>query len=104
MTKTILENINNSIPENIKLDLTKRIVTRSTNFINFSNELKQMANNNFDIRNYLFKNDEIALYFAGDILAKTLYNFWIKGGKIEEHFIENAQITSYHAGFECLWN
>jgi len=104
MIKTILENINNSIPENVKLDLTKRIVTRSTNFVNFSNELKQMTYNNFDIRNTLFKNNEDILHFSGDILAKTLYSFWIKDGDIENHFADSLNETFYHAGFKLPEN
>lgn len=104
MTMSILENINNSIPENVKIGLKKKITTFSTSFIEFSNNLKNLAHNNYDIRSVLFKNNEDALHFAGDILAKTLYNFWTRGGDLESHFIENAQQTSYHAGFECLWN
>jgi hypothetical protein len=103
MIKHILENINNSIPENIKIDFKKRIATFPVNFIQFSNQLREMSQNNFDIKNTLFKNNEEALYFSGDILAKTFLNFWMKGGDIEAHFIDNAQKTSYHAGFECLW-
>lgn len=104
MIKTILENINNSIPENIKLDFRKRIVTRSTNFIQFSNELRQMAYNNFDIKNTLFKNNEDVLHFSGDILAKTLYSFWINEGDIESHFTNSLHETFYHAGFELPEN
>jgi hypothetical protein len=102
--KEILDNINNSVPDNIKNDIKRRFATWSVNFIQFSNHLKQVAHNNYDIRNILFKNNEEALYFAGDILAKTLYNFWIKGGDLESHFVDNAKQTSYHAEFECLWN
>ena len=50
----------------------------------------------------LFKNNEDALHFSGDILAKTFYNFWIKGGDLEEHFIDIAKETSHYANFEYL--
>ena len=100
----ILENINESIPENIKIDLGRRVATYPTSFIQFSNKLKQIVYNNSEIKKKLFKNNEDALYFSGDILAKTFYNFWIKGGDLEHHFINSAKETSYHAGFECLWS
>jgi len=103
MIKSILEIIDSSIPENIKADLKKRIVTRSTNFIQFSNELKQMSHNNYDIRSILFKNNDEALHHCGDILAKTLLLFWTKGGELENHFIDVANETSFYAEFECLW-
>lgn len=99
----ILENIEKSIPENLKADLKKRIATATPILLQLSNQLKQMASNNYDVRSVLFKNSEDAIYFSGDILAKTLYDFWIKGGKIEDHFIESAQSTSYYSGFTCLW-
>lgn len=102
--RPILENIENSIPENIKINLKKKITTFPVSFLEFSNNLKNLAHHNYDIRSILFKNNDEALYFAGDILAKTLYGFWIKGGDIEEHFIDSAQQASYYAGFECLWN
>jgi hypothetical protein len=104
MAKEILYSINNSIPDNIKNDFKRRFATCPVNFIQFSNNLKQIAYNNYDIRTELFKNNDDALYFAGDILAKTFYNFWIKGGDLEAHFIDSAQQTSYHAGFKCLWS
>lgn len=99
----ILQNIENSITENLKTDLKKRIATSTPILLQLSSQLKHMATNNYDIRSILFKNDEDAIYFSGDILAKTLYNFWIKGGQIEDHFIENAQSTSYYSNFKCLW-
>ena len=52
----------------------------------------------------LFKNNEDALHFSGDILAKAFYNFWIKGGELEEHFIASAKETSDYANFEYFWN
>lgn len=86
------------------MDFKRRFATWPVSFIQFSNHLKQVANNNFDIRSELFKNNDDALYFAGDILAKTFYNFWIKGGELEDHFIDSAKQTSYYAGFEYLWD
>jgi hypothetical protein len=100
--KEILYSINTSIPENIKIDLKKRFATWSINFVQFSNYLKQLAQNNYDIRSVLFKNNEDALYFSGDILAKAFYNFWIKGGDLEEHFIDSAKEISYYANFDYL--
>jgi hypothetical protein len=101
--KDILEKIQSAIPDNIRIDLTKSIATSAPKIVEISKNLKQMAESNYEIRSVLFKNNESAIYFSGDILAKTLHNFWIRGGEIEHHFVENAQITSYSAGFECLW-
>ena len=102
--KEILENIEKSIPEKLKVDMKKRIATAPPFLMELSSQLKNYSINNYDIRNSLFKNNENALYFSGDILAKTLYSFWIKGGDIEQHFIENAQRISYSSQFECLWS
>jgi hypothetical protein len=102
--KDLLLNIDNSIPENVKIDFKRRIATCSIHFVQFSNQLKQMVYNSYDMKNILFKNNDEALHFSGDILAKTFYNFWIKGGDLEHHFINSAKETSYHAGFECLWS
>jgi hypothetical protein len=102
--KEVLQKIESSIPEKVKLDLRKKLVTGSQIIFEMSKHLKEMAENNYEIRNSLFKNNQDALYFSGDILAKALSSFWIKGGEIEEHFVESAQMTSFHARFECLWN
>jgi ubiquinone biosynthesis protein COQ9 len=99
----ILENIEKSIPENLKADLKKRIATATPILLQLSNQLKQMAINNYDVRSVLFKNSEDAIYFSGDILAKTLHDYWIKRDPIKEIFIENAQATAFYAGFECVW-
>lgn len=101
--KDILENIEKSIPEKLKIDLKKRIATAPPLLAEFSNQLKQMAVNNYDVRYKLFKNNNDAIHFSGDILASTLYDFWMQGGEIEYHFVENAQRTSYSSQFECIW-
>jgi hypothetical protein len=102
--KEVLQKIESAIPEKIKLDLRKKLVTGSQITFEMSKHLKEMAENNYEIRNILFKNNQDALYFSGDILAKALSSFWIKGGEVEDHFIESAQMTSFYARFECLWN
>ena len=102
--KEILNNIEKSVPENLKTDLKKRIVTSPQLLTEFSNQLKELSSNNYDIRYKLFNNSPDAVYFSGDILAKSLYDFWIKGGELEHHFIENAQRASYSYQFECLWS
>jgi hypothetical protein len=102
--KEVLQKIEGSIPEKVKLDLRKRPITGSQIFFEMSKHLKEMVENNYEIRNILFKSNEDAIYFSGDILAKALSSFWIKGGEIEEHFVESAQMTSFYARFECLWN
>jgi hypothetical protein len=99
--ENILKNIESSIPENLKIDLKKRISTASPILLQMSSQLKQMASNNYDIRNILFNNDEDAIYFSGDILSKAFYNFWTTGGEIQDHFFENLQIASYIYGFKC---
>jgi hypothetical protein len=101
--KQILENIEVSIPENIKIDMRKKFATNCAFMLEFSINLKQMVEKNLDLKNILFNNNEDALYFSGDILAKTLYYYWIKGGCIEEIFVENAQATAFYAGFKCIW-
>jgi len=99
----ILNKIENSIPENLKLDLKRRLNTSAPLILQLSTNLREMTNNNYEIRNILFSNNNDALYFSGDILATTLYNFWIKGGNIQDHFVERAQAASYTYGFKCLW-
>ena len=101
--KEVLQKIESAIPEKIKLDLRKKLVTGSQIAFEMSKHLKEMTENNYEIRNILFKNNQDAIHFSGDILAKTLCSFWTKGGDLEAHFIDNAQQTSYHARFECLW-
>jgi hypothetical protein len=101
--KEILERIETSIPENVKNTFRKKICTSAINVPEVSKHLKNMVESNYEIRNVLFKNNDDAIYFSGDILSKTFCEFWIKGGKIEDIFIEKAQSTSYSAQFECLW-
>ena len=100
----ILEKIENSIPENVRFNLKRRLVTQSSLIIELASQLKQMSENNYDIISILFKNNDDALYFSGDILAKTLHDFWTKNGSIYDFFMENAKATSYVNGFKCLWN
>ena len=101
--KEILQKIESSIPENLQLDLKRRIVTRAQSFSELSKQFKNITENNYEIRSALFKNNNDAIYFSGDILTKTFYDFWTKGGEIQDHFVENAQIASYVSNFECLW-
>jgi hypothetical protein len=99
--ENILKNIENSIPENIKIDLRKRIATSSPVLLQLADHLKHTVVNSHDMRSLLFNNDDDAIYFSGDILSKTLYNFWIIGGKIQDHFFENLQMSSYTNRFKC---
>ena len=91
------------MPAELKLNLSRCLNTARFDFLNFSNNLKSMVDNHNDIRDQLFLNNESALYYSGDILAKTLHDYWIKGGCIKEIFIENAQAAAFYAGFECIW-
>jgi len=104
MIDEVLNKIESSIPENVKFNLKRRYATAAPSIIELSNQLKQMSENNYEIRSILFKNNDDALYFSGDILAKTLYDFWIKGGSVYESFIENAKIISFINRLKPLWD
>jgi len=103
MDLEILNKINDSIDESVKIDFKRRICTSCTFMYNFSRDLKNLVDSNLDIKSILFKDSEDAIYFSGDILSKTLYHYWITGGSIYEHFIENARSASYSYNFKCLW-
>jgi hypothetical protein len=99
----ILFKIENSISPETKNKLKKHLIINMDTSMDFSNNLKSMVQNYSDLKEILFKNNESAIHFSGDILAKTLRDYWIKGGNIMEIFIENAQATSFYANFECVW-
>jgi hypothetical protein len=98
-----LYKIENSIPIELKHRLKNKLIIDVHSFIELSNNLKQMVQNYQELKEILFKNNEHAIHFSGDILAKTLHDFWIKKGNIEEIFIENAQAASFYGNFECVW-
>lgn len=99
----ILNKIESSILIQAKQNFKKRLTLDIQTFIEFSNNLKSMVENHHEIKDILFKNNKVAIHFSGDILAKTLHDYWIKGGKIENIFIENAQLASFYGNFECVW-
>jgi hypothetical protein len=103
MINEILSKIESSIPAETKQNFKRRLAIDIQTFIELSNNLKSMIQNYQELKDFLFKNNENAIHFSGDILVKTLHEYWIKGGNIEDIFIENAQATSFYADFECIW-
>jgi hypothetical protein len=103
MVKETLLKIEGSIPENSKQAFKKRLILDHVAFIELSNNLKSMVENYRDLKETLFKNSEDAIHFSGDILAKTLHDYWLKGEDIEDIFIENAQAASFYGRFKCIW-
>jgi hypothetical protein len=101
--ENILSNIEKSIPAELRSNLSKNLNMPMSSFLDLSNKLKSMVENYSELKQELFSNNNDVLYYSGDILAKTLHDYWIKGGSIEEIFIENAQATAFYAGFECIW-
>ena len=96
----ILNAIENSIPPEMRLNLSKRFNLSLPSFLDLSSKLKNMVENHAELKRELFSNHDDALYYSGDILAKTLHDYWVKGGCIKQIFIENAQATSFYAGFK----
>jgi hypothetical protein len=101
--ENILSNIENSMPADLRFNLSKSLNMPMSSFLDLSNKLKGMVENYSELKEVLFSNHADALHYSGDILAKTLHDYWIKGGSIKEIFIENAQATAFYAGFECVW-
>jgi hypothetical protein len=101
--ENILLGIEKSIPAELRSNLSKSLNMPMSSFLDLSNKLKSMVENYSELKQELFSNNNDVLYYSGDILAKTLHDYWIKGGSIEEIFIENAQATAFYAGFECIW-
>ena len=99
----ILKNIENSIPTELKLNAGRCLNAGRFNFVDFSNKLRQMTNDHAELKAQLFSNNERALHYSGDILAKTFHDYWTKGGSIKEIFIENAQAAAFYAGFDSIW-
>jgi hypothetical protein len=101
--ENILSNIEKSIPAELRSNLSKSLNMPMSSFLDLSNKLKSMVENYSELKEVLFSNHNDALHYSGDILAKTLHDYWIKGGCIKQIFIENAQATAFYAGFECVW-
>jgi hypothetical protein len=101
--ETVLYNIERSLPIDLKQNFKKQLTISCSSFIDLSIKLKNMVESYGELKEILFSNSDDAIYFSGDILAKTLHDYWIKGGCIKEIFIENAQATAFYAGFECVW-
>ena len=101
--ENILLTIEKSIPDALKNNLSKRYIISISSFLDLSSKLKNMVQSYNEIKEILFLNNDEALYYSGDILAKTLHDYWIRGGNIQQIFIINAQATSFYAGFKCIW-
>jgi hypothetical protein len=99
----VLMKVESAVPSQVRESLRKRLNTGGPAFLELSNNLKQLVEHHQELKEILFKNNDQAIHFSGDILAKTVHDYWIKGGNINEIFIENAQAASLYGGFECLW-
>jgi hypothetical protein len=73
------------------------------NITEFSNQLKQLVNNNSEIKEVLFKNNENAIHYSGDILSNTMFDYWATGRCIEEVFVERAKHTYEYANVQYEW-
>jgi hypothetical protein len=103
MMDEVLMKLESAVPSQLRESLRRRLNIGGPAFIDFSNNLKQLVQNHQELKEILFKNNEAALHFSGDVLAKTFHDYWIKGGNLNEIFIENAQAASFYGEFECLW-
>lgn len=101
--ENVLLTIEKSIPVELKNTLSKSYVMSISSFLDLSGKLKNMVQSYNEIKEILFLNNDEALHYSGDILAKTLHDYWVKGGCIKQIFIENAQATAFYAGFKCVW-
>ena len=100
----VLHKIEQSIPVEIKADFRRSICTGWHKLSGLSNQLKQMVNNYADIKEILFKNNENALYYCGDILAKTLFIHWYTNSNIQDTFIDCANSVYEYSNTECYNN
>ena len=101
--KEVLLNIERRIPVEIKNNFLRRMGAMRYNVIEFSNQLKQLVNNNPEIKEILFKNNEDAIHYSGDILSNTLFDSWATGRCIEEVFVERAKHTYEYANIQYEW-
>jgi hypothetical protein len=101
--KEALLNIERRIPVEIKNNFLRRMTGARYNITEFSNQLKQLVNNNSEIKEVLFKNNENAIHYSGDILSNTMFDYWATGRCIEEVFVERAKHTYEYANVEYEW-
>ncbi len=101
--ENILLTIEKSIPAELKNNLSKSYIVSMSSFLDLSNKLKNMVQSYNEIKEILFLNNNEALHYSGDILAKTLHEYWIKRGSIKQIFISNAQAASFYGEFKCIW-
>jgi hypothetical protein len=101
--KEALLNIERRIPVEIKNNFLRRMTGARYNITEFSNQLKQLVNNNSEIKEVLFKNNENAIHYSGDILSNTMFDYWATGRCIEEVFVERAKHTYEYANVQYEW-
>jgi hypothetical protein len=97
----ILKNIEGSIPAESKLKLKKTFSLSNPNFLSFSENLRRLVLSNDFIKENLFKGKIGAIYYSGELLSETFYDFWHKNSEnIEEIFLNKIENYSYVYGFE----
>ena len=77
------------IPDNLRYDLRRRVCTAAAAIFKIGSQFKKSVINNSKIREVLFNNNEDLIYFSGDVLSRTFYEFYSTGGDLEEIFKEN---------------
>ena len=87
--------IEKRIPDNLRLDLRRRVCTATAAIVEIGSQLKKMVISNSQIREVLFNNNEDLIYFSGDILSRTFYEFYSKDGDLEEIFKENLDKVKF---------
>lgn len=91
----VLTQIEQKIPEALRNDLRKRIVTAPPLLIKLSPQLKNLVINNAEIKSVLFENNEDLIFFSGDILTRTFYDYYSIGESIEESFSQNLKNVKF---------
>ena len=81
--------IEKRIPDNLRYDLRRRVCTATAAIVEIGSQFKQMVIQNSQIKETLFNNNEDLIYFSGDILSRTFYEFYSMGGDLEETFKDN---------------
>lgn len=101
--REVLLNIEKAIPIEVKNNFLRSMGAARYNITEFSNQLKQLVNRTPEIKETLFKNNENAIHYSGDILASTLFDSWATSRDIEEMFVERAKQTYYYSDIEYEW-
>jgi hypothetical protein len=90
-----LYSIEGKLSDPLRQDLRRRINTAGPVLFKLAGDLKRFVDNNLQIKENLFQNNQEVLYYSGDILAKTFYDYYLTGEGIDNIFIENVERTKY---------